>query len=107
MAVIKGLEWTFDTAAEVYEKMRPGYVEELYQDIFQYIPVDESSNVVEIGIGGGQKPLRFSAFRIPSYILFLPVSSERQKQNKSSRRNLVRIHSLQILTLPQKNVDTL
>ena len=54
MAVIKGLEWTFDTAAEVYEKMRPGYVEELYQDIFQYIPVDESSNVVEIGIGGGQ-----------------------------------------------------
>lgn len=54
MAVIKGLEWTFDTVAEVYEKMRPGYVEELYQDIFQYIPVDESSNVVEIGIGGGQ-----------------------------------------------------
>ena len=38
MAVIKGLEWTFDTAAEVYEKMRPGYVEELYRDIFQYIP---------------------------------------------------------------------
>lgn len=34
MAVIKGLEWTFDTVAEVYEKMRPGYVEELYQDIF-------------------------------------------------------------------------
>ena len=33
MAVIKGLEWTFDTAAEVYEKMRPGYVEELYRDI--------------------------------------------------------------------------
>ena len=29
------------------KKMRPGYVEELYQDIFQYIPVDESSNVVE------------------------------------------------------------
>ena len=54
MSVIKGLEWTFDTAAEVYEKMRPGYVEELYQDIFQYIPVDESSNVVEIGIGAGQ-----------------------------------------------------
>ena len=54
MAVIKGLEWTFDTAAEVYEKMRPGYVEELYRDIFQYIPVYESSNVVEIGIGGGQ-----------------------------------------------------
>ena len=78
MAVIKGLEWTFDTAAEVYEKMRPGYVEELYQDIFQYIPVDESSNVVEIGIGGGQATPPV----VKTYILFLPVSSERQKQNR-------------------------
>lgn len=36
------------------KKCSPGYVEELYNDIFHYIPVDESSNVVEIGIGGGQ-----------------------------------------------------
>ena len=31
MPIIKGLEWTFDTAAQQYEKMRPEYVPELYQ----------------------------------------------------------------------------
>lgn len=57
MSIIKGLEWTFNTEAEKYEKMRPGYVSELYEDIYNYIPIDKSSNVVEIGIGGGQATL--------------------------------------------------
>jgi len=54
MSVLEGLEWTFDTVASVYEKMRPGYVKELYQTLFDYIPVNENSNVVEVGSGGGQ-----------------------------------------------------
>ncbi len=54
MAMLKGLEWTFDTVASTYEKLRPGYVEELYQVLFDYIPIDENSNVVEVGSGGGQ-----------------------------------------------------
>lgn len=57
MAVIKGLEWTFDTVASTYEKLRPGYVGELYQAIFDYIPITESSKVIEVGIGGGQATL--------------------------------------------------
>ena len=57
MAVIKGLEWTFDTVASTYEKFRPGYVEELYQEIFDYMPISESSRVIEVGIGGGQATL--------------------------------------------------
>lgn len=57
MAIIKGLEWTFDTVASTYEKLRPGYVDELYQMLFDYISIDESSNVMEIGIGGGQATL--------------------------------------------------
>lgn len=57
MVVIKGLEGTFDTVADRYEKFRPGYIEELYNMIFNYIPVDSYSNVVEIGIGGGQATL--------------------------------------------------
>ena len=54
MAVIKGLEWTFDTVASTYEKFRPGYVSELYEMLFKYIAIDENSNVVEVGSGGGQ-----------------------------------------------------
>ncbi len=57
MPVIKGLEWTFDTVANKYEKLRPGYTDELYQMIFDYIRIDSSSNVVEVGIGGGQATL--------------------------------------------------
>lgn len=57
MGIIKGLEWTFDTVASTYEKLRPGYNDELYKMLFDYIPIDKSSNVVEIGIGGGQATL--------------------------------------------------
>ncbi len=60
MAVtVKGLEKTFDTVASTYEKFRPGYTDELYQTIFDYIALDESSYVVEVGIGGGQATLPF------------------------------------------------
>lgn len=54
MPVIPGLGWTFDTVAETYAKLRPGYVDALYQDIFAYCPLDASSRAVEVGIGGGQ-----------------------------------------------------
>lgn len=57
MSVIKGLEWTFNTQAEKYEKMRPGYIFELYKDIFKLVNINEDSNVIEIGIGGGQATL--------------------------------------------------
>lgn len=59
MPVIKGLEWTFDTVANKYEKFRPGYTEDLYKMIFDYLPINNSSNVVEVGIGGGQATLPF------------------------------------------------
>lgn len=54
MPALKGLEWTFDTVASEYEKLRPGYVGELYSALFDYIPIDENSRVVEVGSGGGQ-----------------------------------------------------
>lgn len=54
MAVTKGLEWTFDTVASKYEKIRPGYVRELYEKLFSYAPIGPESNVVEVGSGAGQ-----------------------------------------------------
>ena len=57
MPVIKGLEWAFDTVASTYEKFRPGYPDDLYKMLFEYIAIDESSYVVEVGIGGGQAAL--------------------------------------------------
>ena len=53
------LNWTFDTVADTYEKLRPGYTDELYQTVFEYKPINNLSQVVEIGIGGGQATLPF------------------------------------------------
>ena len=57
MSVAESLGWTFDTVAPSYEKLRPGYVDALYRAIFDYIPVCGDSEVLEIGIGGGQATL--------------------------------------------------
>lgn len=57
MPALKGLEGTFDTVAAAYERLRPGYTDELYKTLFDYIAIDSSSHVVEVGIGGGQATL--------------------------------------------------
>ena len=57
MPVSQDLEWTFDTVASTYEKFRPGYPEELYQMVFDYVALNESCHAIEVGIGGGQATL--------------------------------------------------
>lgn len=47
-------ERTFDNTAVGYERSRPDYPEELYQDIFEYRKIDAKSNVLEIGLGTGK-----------------------------------------------------
>ena len=54
MPVIQGLGWTFDTVSATYEKMRPGYVDALYETLLAYQPLNETSRAMEVGIGGGQ-----------------------------------------------------
>lgn len=54
MPMNQGKGWTFNTVADTYEKIRPGYPEELYQSLFAYAPLDASRNAVEVGIGAGQ-----------------------------------------------------
>ena len=54
MPLNAGKEWTFNTVADTYEKIRPGYPVELYRTLFDYAPLDAFSSAVEIGIGGGQ-----------------------------------------------------
>ena len=54
MTSIKGLEATFDTVVANYDKMRPGYVPELYKAIFEYVSIGENSKAIEVGSGSGQ-----------------------------------------------------
>lgn len=50
---------TFDNSAIDYDKSRPLYVKDLYDDIFKYKQINSDSHVLEIGIGTGKatKPL--------------------------------------------------
>ena len=47
-------EKTFDIAAVDYDKSRPMYVKEIYEDIFNYKHVNQDSHVLEIGMGTGK-----------------------------------------------------
>ena len=54
MAVIKGLEWTFNTVAAEYDRWAPGYPAALYEDLLTYKPMGMDASALEIGIGTGQ-----------------------------------------------------
>ncbi len=54
MTAKNDLKSTFDSVSSVYDKMRPGYVSELYEKIFGYVHIDKNSRAVEIGSGSGQ-----------------------------------------------------
>ena len=53
------LRLKFNEDAENYDKARPSYPAELFEDIIKYSNVSEKSNILEIGIGTGQATLPF------------------------------------------------
>lgn len=57
MSIIKGLETTFNSVYTEYDRWRPNYVKELYDDIFDVKEINPSSNVLQVGIGTGQATL--------------------------------------------------
>jgi ubiquinone/menaquinone biosynthesis C-methylase UbiE len=57
MAILKGLETTFNNVYAEYDRWRPTYVSELYEDIMEYKEINPSSKVLEVGIGTGQATL--------------------------------------------------
>lgn len=53
------LRKTFNTDEYNYDKSRPDYPKELFEDIFDYTNLLDNSNVLEISIGTGQATLPF------------------------------------------------
>lgn len=47
-------EKAFDNVAMDYDKSRPMYVKEIYEDIINYKQINQDSHVLEIGIGTGK-----------------------------------------------------
>ncbi len=53
------LRKTFNTDEYNYDRSRPDYPKELFEDIFDYVNLSKNCNVLEIGIGTGQATLPF------------------------------------------------
>jgi SAM-dependent methyltransferase len=45
---------SFDTVAELYEDARPGYPEELYNEIAKYFSIHDGLKILEVGAGDGK-----------------------------------------------------
>ena len=74
------LRTTFNKDEYNYDKTRPDYPSELFEDIFDYANLCSSSIVLEIGIGTGQATLPFlqrglnlTAVELQPLIKFLPL----------------------------------
>ena len=54
------LKTTFNTAAVLYEDIRPGYPEELIQDIVELSGINDHSRILEVGCGTGKATQPFA-----------------------------------------------
>ncbi len=53
------LRLTFNEVASEYDRMRPLYVKELFDDVIKFTGLNSSKNALEIGVGTGQATLPF------------------------------------------------
>lgn len=53
------LRTTFNTQARLYDKARPGYPDQLFENIISYSNINEKSNILEIGCGTGKATIPF------------------------------------------------
>jgi len=51
---------TFDCDAPLYEKARPGYPHELFEEIIKFSKISDDGRILEIGCGTGQATLPFA-----------------------------------------------
>lgn len=53
--------FTFNEDVKNYDKWRPRYCKELFNDIIQYSELNENKKAIEVGIGTGQATVPFLA----------------------------------------------
>ena len=54
------LKTTFNTAPTLYEDVRPGYPEELIQDVLDLSGLNDHSRILEVGCGTGKATRPFA-----------------------------------------------
>ncbi len=54
------LRTTFDEAASLYDEVRPGYPEDLFDDVVSLSGIPAGGGILEIGCGTGQATVPFA-----------------------------------------------
>ena len=57
---LKHLRTTFNTSAEWYDRIRPGYPEALIDDVINLSAIPAGGRILEIGCGTGKATERFA-----------------------------------------------
>jgi SAM-dependent methyltransferase len=86
------LRETFDTAAERYDRARPGYPAELFDDLVEQARLEPGARVLEIGCGTGQatRPLAERGFTIVAVELGASLAAV-------ARRNLAPFPAVEVV----------
>jgi len=92
------LRETFDTAAERYDRARPGYPAQLFDDLVALSGLEPGARVLEIGCGTGQAtvPLAERGFRIVAVELGAALAAV-------ARRNLASFPSVDVVVANFEN----
>ncbi|MFC1737347.1 class I SAM-dependent methyltransferase [Candidatus Hydrogenedentota bacterium] len=98
---------TFDTAADTYERARPGYTAALVDAVLEHIPERPVIRALEIGCGTGQATSLFANLNIDLLCIdiganLLAVAKEKFKDKDNVRFDKI---SFEELTLPEFSLD--
>src|ERR671921_485000 len=89
----KRLRTTFDEAASLYDEVRPGYPEELFDDVVSLSGIRPAGRILEIGCGTGQATVPFA--RRGYRILCIELG---ENMAALARRNLRRYSQAEVRT---------
>src|SRR5215210_6934691 len=87
------LRTTFDSAASLYDEVRPGYPEDLFDDVVSLSRIPPAGRILEIGCGTGQATVPFA--RRGHHILCIELG---ENLAAVARRNLERYPLAEVRT---------
>jgi SAM-dependent methyltransferase len=101
------LRTTFDEAASLYDEVRPGYPEDLFDDVVSLSRIPAGGRILEIGCGTGQATVPFArrGYRILCIELGANMAAVARRNLESYPQSKVRTGAFEERTLQEKAFD--
>lgn len=98
---------TFDAVASTYDRARPGYPTELFEDVIAYSGIPEGGRILEVGPGSGHATIPFAmrGYQIDAYELGENLA-ERWRENLAGFPNAsIHVGPFEQAKLPESGYD--